>query len=139
MLKKDDAKNIKLLIAKKEIKERFEIILTDLRKTVEGNGYAVRTVEHFRSCLNITNPDVSQLPLYSAAPFSHHQNKIHCTLCEVSCAVQLYWSFCAGDKDAKELLSHKLDILENYAAKGLAAFKIVGTRYPDGFYLEEIK
>lgn len=140
MLKKDDIKNIDLLVAKKEIKKRFEKILTDLRKTVERNGYAIQTVERFRGCLeNPENNSVDQLPFYSDTVFSHKRSKTSCILCMVSCIVQLYWEFCTGNQEQRKIIDACLDSLERYAAKGLAAFKIAGTRYPHGFYLEEIK
>lgn len=142
MLKKDDAKNIELLLAKKEIKKRFEKILTDLRKTVERNGYAVQTIERFRGCLNINvtklaDGEVVRLPFFSVTLFSRQRNKINCILCLVSYTIQKYWEFCVGDQEQRYVINSYLCDLENYAAKGLAAFKIVGTRYPDGYYLEE--
>ncbi len=146
MLKKNDLKNIDLLLAKKEIGERFEKILTNLRKTVEQNGYAVQTIERFRECLeNPEDNDVTRLPFRSFNyAFSLKHNKIKCVLCVVSYTIQLYWAFCMFKCDAtyqleKDKLYTYLSELENYAAKGLAAFKIAGTKYPDGYYLEEIK
>ncbi len=140
MLKKSDIKNIDLLIARKEIKKRFSAVLTDLRKTIERNGYAVQTIERFRGCLeNPGGSEVSRLPLFSPTSFSlKHHHKIYCILCVISYGMQLYWALCAGDKKVIESLPGILDQLENYAAKGLAAFKIAGTRYPDGYYLVEI-
>lgn len=140
MLKKDDIKNIDLLVAKKEIKERFEKILTDLRKTVERNGHAVQTIERFRGCLeNPENSSVSRLPFYAPTSFSHKHSKIDCVLCVISWAIQEYYSFCAGNRNVEKLLIASLDKLENYTVKGLILFKIAGTKYPHGFYLVEIK
>lgn len=124
--------------AKKEIKERFNKILTDLQKTVERNGYAVQTVQRFRECLeNPENNDISRLPFYSETPFSSKRNRIQCILCWISCTIQMYWNFCNGDDKPVELINRSLSELEHYIKKGLKAFRTV--HKPEGYYLVEIK
>lgn len=138
MLKKDDIKNIDLLVAKQKLHGLLTAILTDLQKVVEKNGYAVQTIQRFRGCLSIKQFDVSQLPFYSPTPFSHEATKISCVLCFVSCTIQMYHTWCSGDKEVQELLFNSVEHLGNIVVKGLDAFKIVGSKYPTGFYLEEI-
>ncbi len=138
MLKKNDLKNIDLLIARKEIKVQFEKILTDLRKTVERNGYAVQTIERFRGCLeNPENSNVSRLPLYSPTSFSPKHNKINCVLCVIGFTVSIYWDFCNGHKELETKITKNLSKLERIAEKGLGVFRIAGEKYPDGYYLVE--
>ncbi len=126
--------------AKQEIKKRFDKILIALQETVKRNGYAVITVQRFRGCLNIQRViDVSMLPFYSATPLSKEYNKITCVLSVVSFTMQQYWQFCAGDKEIICVIVAALDDLENYAAKGLKAFKLAKSRSPRGYYLVETK
>ncbi len=127
--------------AKKQIKERFNKVLTDLQKTVEQNGYAVQTVQRFRGCLeNPKNNDVSRLPFYSPGPLSATRQRIRCVLCVISYIMQSYWAFCTGNKEARKIIAAGLSDLENYAEKGLKAFKInESTDLVRGYWLGEIK
>lgn len=131
--------DIEFYQTKKEIKERFEKILTNLRKTVEKNGNAVQIIERFRGCLeNPENNDITRLPFYSFNSISRKRKKIHCVLCLTGYTIQIYWSFCVGNKLVKNTIGAGLNKLENYAIKGLDAFKIIGTKYPNGYSLKEI-
>lgn len=123
--------------AKKQIKERFNKILTDLQQTVERNGYAVVTVQRFRGCLE--NSDVSRLPFYSNSAFSKKRNKIMCVLSVVSYAIQLYWKFCAGNNDAKVLINSYLNDLEIIIENGLKHFKATQVKGFSGYFLKEIE
>lgn len=130
--------NIEFFQAKKEIKERFNGILTKLQKTVERNGHAVQTVQRFRGCLeNPEQSDVSRLPFYSDVPFSRVHHKISCVLCVLSHTIQLYWSFCTGNQGVRKIIAASLCDLENYTIKGLKAYRTV--KHSLGYYLEEIK
>ncbi len=128
---------------KQEIKKRFDKILIALQKTVEKNGYAVVTVQRFRNCLN--NPglvfqDTSRLPFYSVTDSSSKRNKIHCVLCIVSYTVQLYWRFCSGNKEVKDIINEHITMLENIVEKELKAFEARKfSTMPWAYYLEEIK
>ncbi len=133
--------NVEHYQAVKAIKERFNKVLTDLQKTVKQNGYAVQTVQRFRGCLeNPANNDVFRLPFYSSTLLSATRHKIRCILCVISFIMQSYWEFCTGDKEARKIIAAGLSDLENYAEKGLKAFKInESTDLVRGYWLGEIK
>ncbi len=127
--------------AKKEIKERFNKLLTDLQKTVERNGYAAQTVRRFRGCLEVREEqDVSSLPFYARSVFSPKRSKVSCVLHFLSSTVQTYWKFCTTDynTDLYQRLNAGISSLENIASKGLAKFKLAQVRGYNHYYLEEV-
>lgn len=125
--------------ARKQIKKRFNKILTDLQKTVERNGYAVQTVQRFRGCLNNSeNIDFTRLPFYSKTYTSIKYDKISCVLCLISLTIQLYWRFCNENTECLHAwIDRHLGELESIAAKGLKAFKIGNHLKSKRYYLEE--
>lgn len=124
--------------AQREIKQRYNAVLSKLIKTIQS-AEVKNMLSNFRDVLDEPKDDpFGKLPVYNVAyGLSPEFSKYRCLLNFISRMVQRNWVFNEGeDLETTVLIKSDLTFLESIAEKGLDAFEIKGNKFP-GYYLSK--